>query len=79
MVDYVDRDEKDTDKEKVIFINGYYSPKTIKNINLEFSLRTKVIFHNIHLAGDNGRINFLKNSFLKDKKIYDTFKRFEPI
>jgi len=78
-IKYVDRDEKDTDEKKIIFINGYYSPKTIDNINLEFSKNTKAVFYNIHLAGDNGRVHFLKNNFLNDESVYKTFKRFEPI
>ncbi len=78
-IKYVDRDEQDTNEKKIIFINGYYSPKTIKNLNLDFWENTHALFYNIHLAGDNGRVNFLKNNFLKDKNIFDSFKRFEPI
>jgi len=78
-IKYVDRDAKDTNDQKTIFINGYYSPKTIKNLNLEFSENTNVIFHNIHLAWDNGRVDFLRNSFLKNDNIYKTFKRFQPV
>lgn len=78
-ISYVDRDRQDTDLEKLIFVNGYYSPKTIKTLNLEYSDKTKVIFFNIHLAIDNWRLDYVKNSFLNNKKIYSSFKRFEPI
>lgn len=78
-IDYVDRDRKDTDSEKIIFINWYYSPKTIDTLNLKFSEKTKVIFYNIHLAVDTWRLDYVKNVFLKNEEIISSFKRFEPI
>jgi len=78
-IGYIDRDEKDTNEEKIIFINGYYSPKTIKNLNLEFSENTKVVFYNIHLAVDTWRLDYVKNVFLKKPEVVSSFNRFEPI
>lgn len=79
-VDYIDRDKKDTSNDKkLFFINGYYSPKTIRGLNFDFSENTNVIFYNMHLAGDNQRDQFLRNKFLKNPKIQKVFKKFEPI
>lgn len=78
-ISYIDRDEKDTDKKKVVFINWYYSPKTIQNLNIEFSDQTKAVFYNIHLASDKWRVKYLKQHFLTNPSVYQSFKKHEPI
>ncbi len=79
-VDYFDRDRKTKlVGNNLFFINGYYSPKTIKGLNFNFPKDSKVIFYNMHLAGDNGRDKFLKDSFLSKSETKEVFNKYAPI